>query len=76
VFGSSADAGIGLYDADLNRPCAVVIGSEGSGISRSTQNACDFTIRIPMFGKIDSLNASAAAAILLYETVRQRTAAL
>ena len=62
----------GLYAADLKGPAAIVIGSEGSGMSRLVAETCDFTVSIPMKGKINSLNASAAAAILLYEAVRQR----
>jgi 23S rRNA (guanosine2251-2'-O)-methyltransferase len=50
----------------------VVIGSEGSGMSRLVEEQCDFKISIPMKGQINSLNASAAAAIVLYEAVRQR----
>ena len=61
-----------LYEADLKGPAAIVIGSEGSGMSRLVAETCDFTVSIPMKGKINSLNASAAAAILLYEAVRQR----
>ena len=61
-----------LYKADLKGPAAIVIGSEGSGLGRLVEETCDFTVSIPMFGKINSLNASAAAAVLLYEAVRQR----
>ena len=75
VFGAAMDGTTGLYDADLKGPAAIVIGSEGSGMSRLVSEACDFTVSIPMKGKINSLNASAAAAILLYEAVRQRSQA-
>ena len=61
-----------LYQADLKGPAAIVIGSEGSGMGRLVGENCDFLVRIPMRGKLNSLNASAAAAILLYEAVRQR----
>ncbi len=61
-----------LYDADLKGPAAIVIGSEGDGMGRLVAETCDFKVRIPMRGKLNSLNASAAAAILLYEAVRQR----
>ena len=61
-----------LYSADLKGPAAIVIGSEGSGMSRLVAQECDFTVSIPMKSDLDSLNASAAAAILLYEAVRQR----
>ena len=72
VFGTAADGNTTLYNADLKGPAAIVIGSEGSGMSRLVSENCDFLVSIPMKGKISSLNASAAAAILLYEAVRQR----
>ena len=72
VFGTAADGDRLLYDADLKGPAAIVIGSEGEGMSRLVEETCDFVVSIPMFGKINSLNASAAAAVLLYEAVRQR----
>ena len=72
VFGTAANGTTSLYEADLKGPAAIVIGSEGSGMSRLVAETCDFTVSIPMFGKINSLNASAAAAVLLYEAVRQR----
>lgn len=72
IFGSAANGSVNLYDADLKGPAAIVIGSEGSGMSRLVADNCDFTVSIPMKGKLNSLNASAAAAILLYEAVRQR----
>ena len=72
IFGTAADGDRLLYDADLKGPAAIVIGSEGSGMSRLVAETCDFKVRIPMKGKLNSLNASAAAAILLYEAVRQR----
>ena len=73
VFGTAMNGSTSLYQADLKGPAAIVIGSEGSGMSRLVAETCDFTVSIPMFGKINSLNASAAAAVLLYEAVRQRT---
>ena len=73
VFGAAMDGSTPLYQADLKGPAAIVIGSEGSGLGRLVEETCDFTVSIPMFGKINSLNASAAAAVLLYEAVRQRT---
>ena len=72
VFGTAADGSTTLYDADLKGPAAIVIGSEGSGMTRLAAESCDFLVSIPMKGRISSLNASAAAAILLYEAVRQR----
>ena len=61
-----------MYDLDLKGPIGLVIGNEGEGMSRLVAESCDFKVSIPMKGKISSLNASAAAAILLYEAVRQR----
>ncbi|MDD5808748.1 MAG: 23S rRNA (guanosine(2251)-2'-O)-methyltransferase RlmB [Oscillospiraceae bacterium] len=72
VFGTAAEGTTTLYDADLKGPAAIVIGSEGDGMTRLVREGCDFLLSIPMKGKISSLNASAAAAILLYEAVRQR----
>ena len=72
VFGTAADGDRLLYNADLKGPAAIVIGSEGNGMGRLVSETCDFLVRIPMKGKLNSLNASAAAAILLYEAVRQR----
>ena len=73
VFGTAADGNTALYDADLKGPAAIVIGSEGDGMTRLVSENCDFLVSIPMRGHISSLNASAAAAILLYEAVRQRS---
>ncbi len=72
VFGTAAEGAAPLYQTDLRGPAAVVIGSEGEGMSRLVREGCDFLVSIPMRGRISSLNASAAAAILLYEAVRQR----
>jgi len=72
VFGTAADGDTALYGADLKGPAAIVIGNEGQGMSRLVAEQCDLKVSIPMSGKISSLNASAAAAVLLYEAVRQR----
>jgi 23S rRNA (guanosine2251-2'-O)-methyltransferase len=72
VFGTAAEGSIPMYKADLTGPTAIVIGSEGDGMSRLVRQSCDVTVHIPMKGRITSLNASAAASILLYEAVRQR----
>ena len=72
VFGTAAEGNTTLYDADLKGPAAIVIGSEGDGMTRLVREGCDFLVSIPMKGRISSINASAAAAILLYEAVRQR----
>ena len=63
-----------LFEADLSGPTAIVIGSEGEGISRLVREKCDHIISIPMRGHINSLNASAAAAVILFEAVRRRMA--
>ena len=72
IFGTAAQGTTTLYDADLKGPAAIIIGSEGEGMSRLVEENCDFLVSIPMRGKLNSLNASAAAAIMLYEAVRQR----
>ena len=72
IFGTAAGGTTALYDADLRSPAAIVIGSEGDGMGRLVREGCDFLVSIPMKGRISSLNASAAAAILLYEALRQR----
>ena len=73
VFGTAADGATSLYQADLKGPAAIVIGSEGAGMSRLVREQCDFLVSIPMRGQVNSLNASAAAAVVLYEAVRQRS---
>ena len=68
--------GESMYKLDLTGPMGVVIGGEGEGVSRLVREKCDFTAAIPMFGDIDSLNASVAMGVLSYEIVRQRLAKL
>ena len=72
VFGTAAEGSIPMYKADLAGPAAIVIGNEGDGMSPLVRKNCDVMVHIPMQGRISSLNASAAASILLYEAVRQR----
>ena len=74
IYGAAGEAEATLYQADLRGPAAIVIGSEGDGMGRLVRESCDLLVRIPMAGRISSLNASAAAAVLLYEAVRQRMA--
>ena len=64
--------GQSMYDIDFKGKIAIVVGSEGKGISRLVREKCDFIAQIPMYGEINSLNASVAAAVLMYEAVRQR----
>ena len=72
IFGAAGEGSQPMYRADLTGPAAIVIGNEGDGISQLVRKNCDMLIHIPMSGRISSLNASAAASILLYEAVRQR----
>ena len=72
IFGTAADGDTSLYAADFKGGAAIVIGSEGEGMSRLVREQCDFLVSIPMGGQLNSLNASAAAAIVIYEAVRQR----
>ena len=64
-----------LYDADLRRPTALVMGAEETGISKEVLKLCDERLAIPLIGRIESLNVSAAAAVMLFEVVRQRIGA-
>ncbi|MCL2561235.1 MAG: 23S rRNA (guanosine(2251)-2'-O)-methyltransferase RlmB [Rikenellaceae bacterium] len=61
-----------LYDADLRRPTVIVMGSEDAGVSREVVKMCDVQLSIPLAGAVESLNVSAAAAVILFEAVRQR----
>ena len=72
VYGTAAEGSIPMYKADLTGPAAIVIGNEGDGMSPLVRKNCDVMVHIPMKGRISSLNASAAASLLLYEAVRQR----
>ena len=72
VYGTAAEGSVPMYKADLTGPAAIVIGNEGDGMSPLVRKNCDMLVHIPMAGRISSLNASAAASILLYEAVRQR----
>lgn len=72
VVGADMDGEVLLFEADLTGPMALVIGGEDRGLARLTKDRCDFTVRLPMYGKINSLNAAVAAAVMLYEVVRQR----
>ena len=72
IFGAAGEGSVPMYRADLTGPAAIVIGNEGDGLSQLVRKNCDMLVSIPMSGRISSLNASAAASILLYEAVRQR----
>lgn len=72
IAGTALEGSTLYTNADLTGALAIVIGSEGEGLSRLTREKCDFLVKIPMLGQAESLNASVAAGILLYESVRQR----
>lgn len=74
VAGLDMEGDRDIWEADLTGPLAVVVGSEGSGMSRLVSEKCDFMMRIPMAGKISSLNAAISFSVVAYECVRQRTA--
>lgn len=73
VYGTAADGACGLWSTELTGPIALVIGSEGDGMSRLVRESCDFVLSLPMKGRLNSLNASAAAAVTMYEILRQRS---
>lgn len=72
LVGAADQADSSLYDQDLAGPIALVMGSEGSGLRRLTQESCDFLVSIPMAGSLSSLNVSVATGVCLYEARRQR----
>jgi len=73
VYGTAADGASPLWSTDLTGPIALVIGSEGDGMGRLVRESCDFVLSLPMKGRLNSLNASAAAAVTMYEILRQRS---
>ncbi len=74
VVGADSNAEETCFRTDLTGPLAVVMGSEGEGLHRLVRESCDILVKIPMFGKVGSLNVSVAAGIILYEALRQRGA--
>ena len=79
IWVAGADAspeGVEAWQTDLNRDLALVIGGEGSGLAQLIRRECDYLVKLPMRGQVASLNASVAAAILIYETLRQRECSL
>ena len=72
ICGTDGEAKTYYYNQDLKGALAIIIGSEGFGMSRLVKENCDFLVKIPMNGKITSLNASVSAGIVIYETVKQR----
>ncbi|MEP7247668.1 MAG: 23S rRNA (guanosine(2251)-2'-O)-methyltransferase RlmB [Gammaproteobacteria bacterium] len=73
VVGADADGPKFAYEADLKGGTVLVLGAEGAGMRQLTQQTCDFVVRLPNLGAVESLNVSVAAGMLLYEAVRQRT---
>ena len=74
VYGAAAEGSSPMWETDLTGPLALVIGSEGEGLGRLVRERCDFLVSIPLRGKVGSLNASTAAAVLMYEVLRQKLA--
>ena len=74
LIAAEQDAPTAAWDVDLTGPIAIVVGSEGSGVSGAMRRRCDLLVRFPMAGRIASLNAATAGALLLFEVVRQRAA--
>ena len=74
LVGLAGEGTRNLYECDLKGPLAIVMGAEGEGLRRLTREACDFLVRIPMLGRVESLNVSVATGVSLFEAVRQRQA--
>jgi 23S rRNA (guanosine2251-2'-O)-methyltransferase len=72
LAGAAGEAPKTCYETDFNRPLGIVLGAEGKGMRRLTRETCDFLVRIPMHGQVESLNVSVATGILLFEAVRQQ----
>ena len=72
VMGTSGDTEQSVFSADLTIPLALVMGTEGTGMRRLTQEQCDFLVKIPMIGTVESLNVSVAAGVMMYEAFKQR----
>ncbi|MZQ83392.1 23S rRNA (guanosine(2251)-2'-O)-methyltransferase RlmB [Paenibacillus sp. 5J-6] len=72
VAGTDVTAAQDVYKANFSMPIALVIGNEGKGVGRLIKERCDFLVKLPMAGNVNSLNASVAAGVLMYEVVRQR----
>ncbi len=73
VYGADATGDRVYHEVDLTGPAAIVVGGEDRGLSRLVRERCDYLLRIPMFGRVNSLNASVAAAVILFEARRQRS---
>ena len=73
LVGTSDQGEQTIYDVDLKGPLALVMGAEGPGLRRLTEEKCDFLVQIPMSGRVECLNVSVATGVCLFEAVRQRT---
>lgn len=74
IMGAAGEAEQTIYDMTLDMPLAVVMGTEGSGMRHLTRQHCDFLVKIPMVGQVESLNVSVAAGVMMYEVFRQKHA--
>lgn len=74
IAGSGMEGSQTIYQADLKGPLGLVVGNEGGGMRRLVREKCDFIVKVPMVGQIESLNASVAAGVMIFEAVRQRSA--
>jgi len=72
IMGTTDETDQSVFSADLTLPLALVMGTEGTGMRRLTQEQCDFLVKIPMTGTVESLNVSVAAGIIIYEAFKQR----
>lgn len=72
IVGTDGSADTLYYEQDLTGPIAIVVGSEGRGMNKLTMKSCDFLVKIPMMGKITSLNASVSGGIVMFEALKQR----
>lgn len=76
LVGCAGEADVDVYAQDLTGPLAIVMGGEGEGMRRLTRERCDYLVRIPMLGSVESLNVSVAAGVVLFEALRQRRASV
>ena len=72
IVGTALEDAVDYRDIDYRGKIALVIGNEGKGISRLVRESCDYIAKIPMYGKVNSLNASVATGIMIYEVIRQK----
>ncbi|MCK5889475.1 MAG: 23S rRNA (guanosine(2251)-2'-O)-methyltransferase RlmB [Methylococcales bacterium] len=73
LMGTSGETEQSIFSADLTLPLAIIMGTEGTGMRRLTEQQCDFLVKIPMVGQVESLNVSVAAGVMIYEAFKQRS---